>query len=305
MAEQSLCSDADFCNKQEIENKKKHRHCGFCGKRTIRSRQLFCSRKCQYASGNFGRKPIPRKPCINCGKTCTDLGKKYCSASCREAYRVAKKAASIRPCRFCGKPCKSKINVLCSKRCMGLEKSHGWTNVSCGNCGKVFQKKAYKIKLYKEHACSPECLKVVASRRAKEELSDKYAEALKRKEIESAKKIRKKKIEALEQKSRTDWFMQVCSAANELTATKRDRKGWKQKASVASQTLKGRLVLADKSETDLVKIATPWELVLSRERRRAIGKMAYNYSSEWSKKVQTIPRNLRQRICRKSWKSKD
>jgi hypothetical protein len=301
VADFNLHNDADYCNHQDLQHKRKQGHCGFCGKKNKRNRQLFCSRKCQYASGNNGRKPIPRPLCVHCGKVCAKLRTKYCSEDCRQFHREEKKAASIRPCRVCGKPCKSNVNVLCSKKCMGLEKSHGWVSVSCGHCGTVFQKKAYKAKSVKEHACSPECLKVVAARRAKEEVLKKYAKSIERKEIESAKKARENQVKEIENGSRTQWFIQACVTAIELSTPKRQNNRWKQKSIAACQTLKGRLVLPEKSSIKSVGLMISWELVLSTERTRLKTKLMYNCKAEWLKKTETAPKNLRQRICKKTW----
>lgn len=71
--------------------------CARCGKTFVRKirRQRFCSRVCQYASGDHG--PRPPRPCIACGNQFTPdrHNGKTCSAECRaEAKRRVEKIRS-------------------------------------------------------------------------------------------------------------------------------------------------------------------------------------------------------------------
>ena len=50
------------------------------------------------------------------------------------------------------------------------DKSQGVSIVTCGCCGKEYERRTYKLKYSKAYACSPECLNVVSKRRAAEEV---------------------------------------------------------------------------------------------------------------------------------------
>jgi hypothetical protein len=101
------------------------RSCAMCGKPfetwPSRTKNLYCSYSCVWASkvGAVGTVPKkPRKPCPTCGKIVDGLTHKFCSFDCYVQSRITRD----RPCEICGQVFRAhrKSARFCSRKCTGV-----------------------------------------------------------------------------------------------------------------------------------------------------------------------------------------
>lgn len=237
--------------------------------------------------GKTGRKSILRF-CLNCQSHVTTRqwnNRRSCCKAC--AVQVRKQSRKKPSCLKCGKECNEKKNRFCSFECFNEYRSLGYVDLICGNCEKQFSRKKQIADLYQSHACSIECGKVVAAKRAKEQ-RDKKRKPISQVKAEFYEKRRQKRIKANDE-FKSLWFRK-CNRkfAVEIDCTSR----WMKKSKTAAVTLKSRSRNGIKSRR---KQKTDWDKRVKSERNRIRIISKRRIRNGWSVKVATASRALKRR----------
>jgi hypothetical protein len=208
--------------------------------------------------------------------------------ACRNCAKKEREKERTKPtCIVCGKFCSSKKNRFCSYECHNKNRSLGFVEIICSNCGKIFSRKKWLAQKYLAHACSSQCAKIVTANRRREANQERYPKKTLQEVKESFYEKRRQKRLVVNSRCKSLWFKK---ANRKIDGESNYKSTWYRKSATATQTNRTRQHHAKISKKRSLK---DWDSCVRYQRKAIKSISVRRIRSGWEIKSATQARNLK------------
>jgi hypothetical protein len=271
---------------------------GFYGKqsqcRKCKSRKVM---EIQRRNRGYGkvRDRVILKQCQLCEKKVKTTDFNQRRNVCLDCASKQRKKEKEKPsCVQCGKPCSEKRNRFCSFACFNENRSFGFVEITCSNCGKVFTRKKRLAQKYSAHACSVQCANIVKASRMREVSQERRP----KKTVQQVKKDfyekRRQKRLVVNSRYKSLWFKK---ANRKIDGESNYKSTWYRKSMIATQTNRTR---HHKAKVSKMRSFKDWDLCVRFQRKAIKSISVRRVRSDWKVKCETRGRELRRSKIRTS-----